>query len=114
MQSNRGSVLKPLIERLHFFFRVRWKQVVDCHVWGRYQDGLSVRKGVEAVLTVIISDPGRSYSSIRHGLNEQENVGLIYRASSERERVQHTVDRLLIATKEIAGKRSGHRLDLCD
>jgi len=42
-----------------------------------------VRKGVVTVLPVVIPDPGRSHSSVRHGLNEQENIGLIYRASPE-------------------------------
>src|SRR5271155_5699021 len=109
---NRCSVLKPLIERLHFFFRVRRKQVIDCHVCRRYQDRLSVGKGVEAILPVVISDTGRSHSSVRHGLNEQEDVGLIYCTPSERERLQHTVDCLLVAAEHIAGKRPGHRLDL--
>ena len=84
--------------------------MVDCHVWRRYQDGLSVSKGVETVLTIIISDTSCSHSSIRHGLNEQENVGLIYGAPAERKGLQHTVNRLLVAAENITGEGLGNDL----
>jgi hypothetical protein len=71
-----------------------------------------VRERIEAVLPVVVPDAGRSHSPVRHGLNEQEDIGLIYGSSAERKRLQHTIDRLLISAEQVAGKRFGERLDL--
>jgi len=71
-------------------------------------------KRVNAVLPVIVYDAGRSHSAVRHGLNEQEDISLIYRAPAERKRLQDTIDRCLISAEHVAGKRFGERFDLCE
>jgi hypothetical protein len=42
------------IGTLHLFFAVRGKQVVDCHVRWRYQNGLGVRERVVAIFPVVV------------------------------------------------------------
>ena len=86
--------------------------MIDRDVRWRNQYGLGMRKGIEAVLPVVISDTGRSHASVRHGLNEQKNVGLIYGSSPKRKGLQHAVDRLLVSAEHVAGERLWHRLDL--
>jgi hypothetical protein len=54
--------------------------MVDHDIWWGNQDGFGMRKGVIPILPVIISDSGRSHSPVRHGLNEQKNVGFIHGA----------------------------------
>jgi hypothetical protein len=66
-----------------------------------------VRERIVAVLPVVIPDTGRPHSAIRHGLNKQENVGLIYRTPSERKGLQHAVDRPLITAEHVAGEWLG-------
>src|SRR5215831_11417844 len=100
-------ILKPLIDRLHFFFGVRWKQMIDSHVRRRYQDRLGVGERLVAIFPVVIPDAGRSHSPVRHGLNEQENVGLIYSTAAERKGLQHSVDRLLVAAEHVTGEGLG-------
>src|SRR6202035_4659218 len=68
-------VLEPLTERLDFRRRVRRKQVIDGDVgWGD-QDRLGMCHRVEAIFAVVMPDAGGSDPSVRHGLNEQENIG---------------------------------------
>jgi hypothetical protein len=43
-------IVEPLIECLHLFFRVRWKQVIDSYVRRRYQDRFGMRERVVAIL----------------------------------------------------------------
>ena len=81
--------------------------MIDGHVRRRYQDRLGVRERIVAVLPVLVPDAGRSHSPVRHGLNEQENVGLIYGAPAERKGLQHTVNRLLVAAENITGEGLG-------
>src|SRR5262249_50230535 len=107
-----SSVVEPLIHRLDLFFSVGWKQVIDSHIWRRYQNRLGMRERIIAIFPVIIPDAGRSHSSVRHGLNEHEHIGLIYGASAERKRLQHTIVRLLISAEHVGRKRSRERLDL--
>lgn len=47
-------LLEPVVERLHLFFCVRWKQAIDRHVERRYEDGPGVRERIVAVLPVIV------------------------------------------------------------
>ena len=107
-------ILKPLIERLNLFLRVRWKQVIDGDVGRRYQDRLGMCERVVPILAVVIPDAGGSDPSVRHGLNEQENIGLIYGAAAERKGLQHPIDRRLISAENVAGKRCGERLYFCE
>src|ERR1700751_5496067 len=88
--------------------------MIDLHVGRRYEHGLGVSKGIVPILTIVISDAGVSHSSVRHGLNEQENIGLIYRASSKGKGLQDAVDCFLVLTEHIAGKRFRERLDFCE
>src|SRR5215813_8327624 len=105
-------VVEPLIHRLDLFFSEGWKQVIDSHIRRGYQDRLGMRKRIIAIFPVIMSDAGRSHSSVRHGLNEHEDIGLIYGAPAERKRLQHAIDRLLILAEQVDSKRSRERLDL--
>src|SRR5262249_12609823 len=107
-----SSVVEPLIHRLDLFFSVGWKQVIDRHIRRGYQDRLGMRKRIIAIFPVIMSDAGRSHSSVRHGLNEHEDIGLIYGAPAERKRLQHAIDRLLILAEQVDSKRFRERLDL--
>jgi len=54
-----------------------------------------------------VSPARTSNSSVRHGLNELENVGLIYSTAAERKGLQHTVDRLLVAAEHVTGEGLG-------
>src|SRR5215510_15710519 len=69
-------VVEPLIECLHFFFGIRREQVIDSHVGRGYQNRLGVREGIVAVLPVVVPESRSSHSSVRHGLNEQKDIGL--------------------------------------
>src|SRR5246127_3905114 len=108
----RCLVVEPLIDCLDLFFRERRKQVVDRHVRQRYQDRFGVRERVVSRFPVVVPDARGSHSSVRHGLNEQEDVGLIHGAPAKRNRLQDPIDGLLISAEDIAGKRFGERLDL--
>ena len=88
--------------------------MIDSYVGRRYQNPIGVREKIVAILPVVVPDARGSHSSVRHGLNEQENIGLIYGATAERKGLQHSVDRLLISAEHIAGKRFGERLDFCE
>ena len=71
-------------------------------------------QGVIAILSVVIADPGCSYSSVRHGFNKQKDIGLVYSASSEGKRLQKAVDCFLVPAEHVAGERLWHRLNLRD
>lgn len=96
-------VVKPLVECLHIFFGVRRKQVIDNYVGRRYQDRFGVRERIVAILSVVVPDARGSHSPVRHGLNEQRDIGLIYGAPAERKGLQDSIDRLLISAEHVAG-----------
>jgi len=88
--------------------------VIDRHVGRGNQDRLGVREGIVAVLPVVVPQARGSYSSVRHGLDEQEDISLIYGAAAEGKGPQHPIDHLLISAEDITGERFGQRLDLRD
>ena len=88
--------------------------MIDSDVGRRYQNRFGVRERIVAILPVVVPDARGSHSSVRHGQNEQGNIGLIYGATAERKGLQHAIDRPLISAEHVAGKRLGERLDLCE
>ena len=73
-----------------------------------------MRERIVAVLSVVVPHAGRSDPSVRHRLNEQENIGLIYSTSPECKGLQHAVDHTLITAEHVTGERLWPRLDLCE
>lgn len=71
-----------------------------------------MRERIVAVFSVVVPDARASNPSIRHGFDEQEDVGLIHGAPAEREGLHDPIDCPLISAEHVAGKRLGERLDL--
>jgi DNA-binding NtrC family response regulator len=64
-----------------------------------------VRERIVALFPVVVPDAGRSHSPAGHRFDEQENVSLIHSTPAERKRLQHSVDRPLVAAKDVTGER---------
>src|SRR5260370_37351701 len=90
-----GLVLKPLAERLDLVLRVGREQMFDCHVRRPDENRFRVRESVKPGLTVVVADARESDASERHGFNEQMNVHLVDRATSEGQAPEEEGDRLL-------------------
>jgi hypothetical protein len=84
--------------------------VIDSHVRRRYQDQLGVRERIEATSPVVVPDARGSHPPVRYRFEKQENVGLIHSATAERKRLQHSVDRLLVAAEYVTGEWLGNDL----
>src|SRR6516164_11296984 len=85
-------VVEPLIHRLHLFLGIRREQVIDSNVGRGYQDRLGVREGIVAVLPVVVPQSRSSHASIRHGLDEQKDIGLVHSAATEGKGPQNAID----------------------
>src|SRR5262245_42073604 len=60
---------------------------------------------IKASLAVVMTDPGISNSSERHGFDKQMNVDLIDRPAAEGQAREKVVDCLLVTAEQEAGKR---------
>src|SRR5271170_234814 len=98
-------VFKPLTERFDLLLRVRWEQMLDCHVRWRDENRFRVRESVEAGLAVVVADAGESDAAERHGFDEQMYVHLVDCTAAEGQAREEVVDRLLVTAKKETGKR---------
>ena len=85
--------------------------MIDRDIGRRDQHRLRVRQLLEAVLSIVVTHPGRSNASKGHRVDEKVDVDLIYRASAEGELAGKSIDCGLVAAENKGCQRLRLRSD---
>src|SRR5215472_14154467 len=107
-------VIEPLIEGVHFVLGVRWKQVIDSYVGRRDENRFCVCERIVTVLPVVVPQTRGSHSPVRHGLNEEKDIGLVHGAAAKGKGLQHMIYGLLVSAKYVTGEGLWQGLDLVE